>query len=215
MASGTLNSRPQAVFGREQWGGPPDVSMEVFTAWDEAALYVLFRVTDDVVWQERQGDDLWAGDHIEMWLDVDLEGDYTEAVNSQDDIQFGFSPGNFGALPPEVHVWTPAIERTELAAVQVAARKTDAGYTLEVAIPWGDLLRWGTRPEWTGQAAGWGPYLLAPVRPPLVPKAGFAMGISVELSDTDDPAAPQKCMLSLSLDRAWGDPTTFGVLELK
>jgi len=211
-----LDTDPYVVYGREQWRGPQDTSMTVRAAWDASMLYLLFDVRDDVVWQEKQRADMWAGDHLEVWLDVDLFGDYTEAVNSQDDIQFGFSPGNFGTIPPEVFVWTPEINPASVSSVQIGARRTAEGYVVEVGIPWRELLRWTVPIEWKEEAEGWGQHpLRVPDRPLRRPVPGWVLGISADLSDTDDVAAPQKCFLSSSVDRAWGDPTTFGALELK
>ena len=46
-------------------------------------------------------------------------------------------------------------------------------------------------------------------------KKGDKIGISVDPSDCDDINAPQKVLMSSSINRAWGDPTTFGFLELE
>ena len=46
-------------------------------------------------------------------------------------------------------------------------------------------------------------------------KKDARLGISIDPSDCDDTAAPQKVLMSSSTNRAWGDPTTFGMLELE
>ena len=46
-------------------------------------------------------------------------------------------------------------------------------------------------------------------------QVGFRLGVMVDGSDTDEARQPQKCMLSTSSERQWGDPTTFNVVELK
>jgi len=43
---------------------------------------------------------------------------------------------------------------------------------------------------------------------------GYKLGICIDPSDCDQPGVPQKCLLSSSTNRAWGDPTTYGFLEL-
>ena len=45
--------------------------------------------------------------------------------------------------------------------------------------------------------------------------AGDKLGVSVDPSDCDDANAPQKVLMSSSTNRVWGDPTTFGILELE
>ena len=90
--------------------------------WDAGNLYLAFDITDDVLVQEKTGGDMWEGDHVEFWLDADLLGDYTEMVNSGDDFQFGFSPGNFRNLKPEV------LSRYRGIVVSGVAAFDDAGY---------------------------------------------------------------------------------------
>jgi hypothetical protein len=46
-------------------------------------------------------------------------------------------------------------------------------------------------------------------------EARFQLGAMVDASDSDDARQPQKCLLSSSPERQWGDPTTFNILELK
>jgi hypothetical protein len=43
----------------------------------------------------------------------------------------------------------------------------------------------------------------------------FKMGIMVDVGDTDDKNNPMKLLISTSLDRIWGDPTTFGAVEFE
>ncbi|MBI3333023.1 MAG: hypothetical protein HYZ93_02905 [Candidatus Omnitrophica bacterium] len=132
----------------------------------------------------------WPSVPGELWVDADLAGDYNEAVNSSDDFQFGLSPGNFKEIKPEVHLWVPSAAPGSLAGIQIAAQKKPFGYTLELRLP--------------AKAVGHSAF-----------QAGFKMGIMADLSDTDDARQPQKCMLSSSPERQWGDPTTFNVLELQ
>jgi hypothetical protein len=157
--------------------------------WDEGSLYFAFYITDDKIVQEKQGNDMWEGDHVELWLDIDLEGDYNEAINSNDDIQFGFTAGDFNNLTPQAHIWTPSSKAGHKSAIKIAAVKTDSGYIIEASIS-ADLF--DTKLQ-----------------------KGAKFGISIDPSDTDDTALPQKVLMSSSSDRVWGDPTTFGVLELQ
>ena len=40
------------------------------------------------------------------------------------------------------------------------------------------------------------------------------LGFSIDGSDCDDPNASQKMLITTSLERIWGDPTTFNVIKL-
>ncbi|MBI4435843.1 MAG: hypothetical protein HY590_00290 [Candidatus Omnitrophica bacterium] len=193
----TVEEKENVVYGQGAWRGKKDLSFKASVRWDEGALYLAVAVFDDRLAQEKVGEDLWEGDHVEIWLDMDLEGDYTEAVNSDDDFQFGLSPGNFGTLKPELYLWTPPLDKTLLLEATVAAKKIERGYTLEARIPTKILFATAKKGSDTRLVKG------------------RKFGISVDVSDTDDARAPQKCLISTSTNRIWGDPTTFGTLELK
>jgi hypothetical protein len=73
--------------------------------------------------------------------------------------------------------------------IEVAARATNDGYTLEAAIPWWTL---GGRPQ-----------------------TETPVGFCLSLGDNDLPnASGQQTMLSSAPTREWGDPTTWGTLVL-
>jgi len=88
----SVHKKANVVFGAGAWADPLDLSYQVNSQWDEHNLYFAFEVTDNKVVQEKRGADMWEGDHMEVWLDVLLEEDYFEAVNSFDDFQIGLSP---------------------------------------------------------------------------------------------------------------------------
>ena len=220
-----VDQKSSAVYGAGAWKGPQDLSGKLWSQWDEEAVYFACEITDDAVVQERRRGDMWEGDHVELWLDVDLYGDYNEAMNSADDFQLGLSPGNFQGLPPEVFIWLPSVAPASVGRIAIGAQRLGTGYTLEVRIPTAVLF--GTLQRRTGveptQPSG-------AIRRAMAPEAsavqgevftnqrlrpGFQFGAMVDLSDSDDVRQPQKCLLSTSKDRVWGDPTTFGILELQ
>ena len=219
-----LHEKSNVVYGQHTWKGSEDLNFKTYSAWDEESLYFAFDVTDDNHSVNDKGRELWKGDHIELWLDADLGDDFTESTKSKDDFQFGFSPGNFTNIKPEVFLWTPNLTQIDTQKVDVAAAKTGYGYTLEVAIPrdvlynnetvlmsmtdvvYSQSMHTGREVWYTQKKEG---------TPPLQFFEGYRMGISIEASDTDDVELPQKCLMSSSLNRIWGDPTTFGFLEFK
>ena len=211
-----IDKKVNVVHGIAAWGGPKDLSAAVYSMWDDDNLYFAFDITDDKIVQEKTGPDMWEGDHIEMWFDMNLMIDYYEAIPSNDDFQFGLSPGNFKKLPPEVYLWIPELNMDYKSEIQIASSKTDHGYILEVRVP--ACVLYASKDKAVG---------VDPKKPvgiigqPLdekqsyVFKKGDKFGVSADPSDCDDPAAPQKVLMSSSVDRMWGDPTIFGALELE
>jgi len=206
-----IDKRENVVYGKSAWDGARDLSSTAYSMWDSENLYFAFDITDNKVVQEKTRDQMWEGDHIEFWLDVELEKDYNESVNSNDDIQFGFSPGNFKDLKPEVYVWVPELNIDYKRRVEIGASKTENGYVMEVKIPQ-DVLYAAIKAE-TGSGVTLKGMLKSEVPGGL--RAGMKLGVSIDPSDCDDKATPQKCMLSSSTKRVWGDPTTFGILRLE
>ncbi len=218
-----VDQKSSVVYGAGAWNWAQDLSYQVAFAWEPKAILIALDVRDDAHLQEKRGADMWEGDHVELWLDADLFGDYREAVNSNDDFQLGLSPGNFKDLPPEVHVWVPSVRPETRKEIQVAARKKENGYAMEVRIPTSFLFqnvakRIGVDPKKIELPKGATLQQMALQRDVLESgqlKPGFRMGILVDGSDCDAAHQPQKCLLSSSTERQWGDPTTFNLLELK
>ena len=186
-----LDDRVRVVHGPQAWSGPDDLSANVWALYDREHLYMAFEVTDDVLLQAWQGEEMWRGDHVELWLDVRLQHDYCIAVADADDIQFGFSPGDFEGLRAECAIFTG--NRNGVEKIDVAAKNTPTGYVLEVSIPWEVLF------EGLGVSAV---------------EEGM-LGISVDPSDCDALQVDQETLMSTSVARRWGDPTTFGILYLE
>ncbi len=222
----TLNKKQQVVYGVGAWAGPHDVSFKFALKWEPDAVLMAVETTDNAIVQEKASADMWEGDHLEVWFDADLYGDYKEAVNSTDDFQFGFSPGNFQAIPPEIYVWVPSVDAKILEQAKIAAKKTQNGYNLEVRIPVALLFqnitkKVGVEPAAAGDAPLPGKIskeqyaLQGGVLNTKKLQAGFRFGMMFDGSDTDEARQPQKCLVSTSPERQWGDPTSFNIVELK
>jgi eukaryotic-like serine/threonine-protein kinase len=171
------------------WQGTGDLYGYGYLAWDDAFLYLGVQVDDDVHAQTETGETIFRGDEVEIQVDTNLSADFDDNSLSDDDLQIGFSPGDFSALAPEVHIWRPTSLASSGPMVELAARKTGEGYTLETAIPW-----------WVLQG-----------RPPTE----TPVGITLNVSDNDTPSEAQQIrLLSNAPNRQWGDPTTWGTLIL-
>ncbi len=131
----TLDKAEQIGYGDPaSWGGPADLSGSFCWGWDDNALYLAFDVRDDAL-RALKGANLWENDYVEVWLDVNLAGDFDETKNNGDDFQFGFMPGNFADIAPKVTVFVPPISSARIKEIESAFVHTEDGYRGEVKIP--------------------------------------------------------------------------------
>lgn len=178
-----LDRADQVVWGAAAWQSLDDFSGAVHLAWRQEHLFIAADVRDDVVSQTQRGQGIWKGDHVEMYLDTqpDLEPDrdtYGEEI-----FHLGFSPGNFlstgdpfADCPPEAFCFRP--ESKALSGVLVASTRTENGWTLEAAIPWGVL---GLEK----------------------PREGTVFRFELAISDTDSGTAQQESLMATS-SAPWG-----------
>ena len=68
--------KQRVVHGQWTWKGYEDLSFQIQSMWDPENLYFAFQVMDDKLVVSQQGRKIWQDDHIELWLDVDLERFY-------------------------------------------------------------------------------------------------------------------------------------------
>lgn len=187
----TLDERDQVVYlaGGAKWNGPEDLSARAWVGWDDDGLYMAFDIIDDLIVQQGSSTDIWQGDYVEVQLDTQFEEDYHDNRLSDDDYQFGFTPGDFGKNPASAYVWEGPVTDSQMALIQQAQTRTATGYILEIFIP-RELL------------------------PGMSFSAGTTFGLNINPSDSDSPEAPQKLMMSTSSIRLRTDPTTFGKMTL-
>ena len=176
-----MKDAAHVVWGRGAWTAPSDLSGTARLAWRYDNLFVAADVTDDQLRQTQRGDGIWKGDHIELYLDVQPDLEPSRNIFGRGQFQFAVSPGNFlktgDALTdcaPEAYCFRP--RSTSVDGVKVGARKTEAGWSIEVAIPWG---------------------LLGIKRP----TKGMTLRFEIALSDTDSPEAKQESMMTTSTAR--------------
>lgn len=187
-------SSPYVVFTGDSWDGSDDLAASWQVSWDDANLYLIANVADDIHAQTQTGNLSFRGDSIELQIDADRAGDYGPAI-SPDDYQLSLSPGDFGSIAPSAFRFqgTAGGEMRDAVAphaIAVAAVPSGAGYILEAAIPWRDL--------------------------GLTPAAGLVIGLAVNVNDNDRPgAAVQEMMKSSAPNRRFADPTTWGTLTLQ
>lgn len=171
------------------WRGASDLYGRFYAQWDVDNLYLGLEVTDDVHVQIEKGRLMYQGDEVEIQIDANLAGDFSDTDLSSDDGQVGLSAGNFSAGASEAYIWRLNGKERSGADIQVVTKQTSDGYTLEVAIPWWTL---GGKPN-----------------------LETAVGFTLCLSDNDVAGtAQQQTLLCTAPGRKWGDPTTWGTLVL-
>ncbi|HQZ68185.1 MAG TPA: sugar-binding protein [Planctomycetaceae bacterium] len=170
-----INQPAQVVFGPEAWSGEQDLSGVVQLAWRQEYLFVAVRVTDDIHRHAQQASETRRGDHVQISIDVQpaTETDRTEFGAGQ--FQLVLSPGRLvdsaDSLTddaPKAICLLPA--DLDVSSVQVAAARTEHGWTLEAAIPWGLLS--------------------------VTPEQNFPLNVEVALSDADGDDAQQESLLT-------------------
>jgi LCP family protein required for cell wall assembly len=179
----------EPIFGQANWHGPSDLSGAWNAAWDDLFLYLAVRVKDDVFVQTATGENLYKGDSLEVWLDID-PGSRTQALTGHD-FQLGISPGNL-AQPPakaEMYLWRPTEQARSVTDGHIGALLASDGYTLEVAVPWSAFH--------------------------VTPFAGEGFAFTLALNDDDTPGTQEQQKQAASLKGAkLTDPTTWGILVL-
>jgi hypothetical protein len=136
-----LSRREQATWGGARWKSTSDLSAKVWLAWRQDMLYLAADVTDDTLRQTEHGASIWKGDCLQLFLDVAPDEETGRTHLGKGQFQIVFSPGNFqhtgdslADCRPEIYCVKPSA--LDLKGAQIAAQKTDHGYTLEAAIPW-------------------------------------------------------------------------------
>ncbi len=188
----------------------------VFTAWDDLYFYVGAEIRDYRIVQNHRGAELFLGDHLELWFDADLQGDFDTPGLNEDDFHIGLSPGNFADLSPEAYIWLPEQYQGMAHGIRLAARRSQVsyapGYTLEAAVPLSFLgLDGGTLVPMTGWVEG-----VQERQPPAhayFPQGGLAIGFAVVLTNIDTSGATeQETVIASSPGFQRGEPSTFNTL---
>ncbi len=192
LSKWTLHQYPanSVVFGAANWVDAKDLSATVMLAWDNNNLYLGVHVTDDKYVQNATGANLYKGDSLEVLIDTNLQADFYVDDLSPDDFQLVISPGKSSpGNHPEAYLWYPTTVKGTKTQVQIAAKGTDSGYDVEVAIPW-SLFE-------------------------VTPVAGKHYGFAFSVSDNDNSSENvQQSMVSTDPNRHLTDPTTWGDLTL-
>lgn len=176
----SLNQPAQAVHGAGAWSGPSDLSGVVQLAWRQEYLFIAATVTDDVMAQGQRASGIWQGDHVELYIDTQPDAEPDRAHFGVGQFQIALSPGNFQDTGDpladtfaEVFCFKPMGQ--DMSDALVASSRTERGWVLEAAIPWGAL--------------------------GVVPEQDLPLRIEVGLSDTDGNDPVQESMLTSGTEK--------------
>lgn len=184
------------VSGKENWGGPTDLSFSTKLAYDDSSIDCMINVIDDSL--VVGGPDVTDGDCVSLWLDlkasrINHSSGSAPNFRLQPDsnvMLMSISPGDFKTKRPRLDLVLRKdptdLQQHAIKSISVLSTKRVDGYSLRVHIPFS---------------------LFDDMKPPAV------LGFTVDVNDVDGNAGDAtKARLATSQLREW-DPSTFGVLR--
>jgi hypothetical protein len=126
--------QPGQFFGNgspKPWGGPDDISGRTAFRWDEHALYVFFKVTDDVDMPPPALNHMFDHDCIELFINV------THELTSN----APFTMFALARLPdgPKIQRYDGTLPAGNVPGAKIAARREGNVAFYEAAIPWNEI----------------------------------------------------------------------------
>lgn len=117
-----------------------------YLGWDEERLYVVGKVTDDIVANNNPPGKIWNGDAAEVFIDLDPDTNPDVNAYSPDCFQFIFSPTSAGGSPA-MAVFSPSLPPDSAPKhTRLAAKHSPDGWTFEAAIGREDLRGFELKP---------------------------------------------------------------------
>ncbi len=125
------------------WNGNDDLSSDVLLAWDSKFLYIAAIVKDDNHFNKHIKDHIWAGDCMQIGLDVKGNANNNKRPGyDKDDWELGV------ALNPkegkQFYVWYGKNRSSTKIISAVVRHENNKTTTYELAIPWNELGATGT-----------------------------------------------------------------------
>lgn len=183
----------EASFFKEglNWGGPQDLSGNIYLMWDETNLYLAAEVTDKIsLVNKKERQDIWNGDAIEMVFGLNPSANPNRESFEKGDYQIGFGTGDGGNIPAGIWNWQ---RRRSPAGSEIVVKRVDKpqGYIMEAKVPWNFFLN------------------------STVPTAGTKLGFDVAIDDADITREREKQFIWNGDFNFYKDPSVWGILEFK
>lgn len=106
----------------KSYTGAEDVSANVTVCADDDAIYFLFDVTDDIVYNEAPPETIWGGDKVEIYLAAGGKAR-----------QLIITPPSAGKVQQgAIRVWE---KNHDIVGLKTAGFATEKGYVIQVAVP--------------------------------------------------------------------------------
>ncbi|MBT7845074.1 MAG: hypothetical protein HN742_24570 [Lentisphaerae bacterium] len=128
-----LVGEKHVTYGRDVWSGDSDLSAVIRLSWRPGQLAIAAEVTDDSFRQPYTGQDIWKGDHLNLWMDFMPGVEPQRHMFGAGQFHVVVSPGDLVGKNAEIFVYRPEGQNPGPGAV--AARRTRNGYLLEATIP--------------------------------------------------------------------------------
>ncbi len=181
---------------KEGWKGPQDLNFTSSLYYDERYLYCFIDVVGDTL--VVSGENLTDNDHVQLWFDVNPTrinaGNGTAPnfrIQADDNIYLlSIMPGNNRSIKPKVHFSLrkepTVLQRNGIREIKLLTEKTQAGYTLQLKIPYAVFDR-SSLPEY--------------------------IGFTIQVNDVDGQnGAVRRTSMATSQLREW-DPSSFGAIR--
>jgi beta-N-acetylglucosaminidase len=134
----SLDHASQLVSGAEFWKGPEQFSARFALAWDDRYLYLGIDVVDPDVCLLPPGADIRRGDSVILGLETAFRQNYYSPTAGPDAFSLLASPGNLDGIRPRLVIrkdpLPPRLTNYE-AEIKTAWKKTDRGYSGDIAVP--------------------------------------------------------------------------------
>jgi hypothetical protein len=180
------------AFGTPVHVGHPDFANrggQFLYLWDEKNLYIGLRCLDQKPAHVGTDNQIWNGDAVEFYLDTRRGEQLGAAAFGPGTLHMFYTAFTNTEAKPRLQVRDlPAFKDFKLQGAEVAAAKTEWGYTAEFKLPWANF-------------------------PDFAPKSGEIIGIECELCSSDGGPRVDRTFVYSSPD-AVGSPSAFGRVRL-
>jgi len=133
-----LEGKENFVHGQNLLDTRGDLRGDIYLAWDEQALYLFSLIHDADVMNPMRETTPWTGDALEIFLDMRVGKDFRKKEYGQGVFQLFIMPPDKEHPQPLFKVWQPSGARFK--GVEITSRILKDSYTLELCIPWENLL---------------------------------------------------------------------------